>query len=80
MNTGECKYIYTRAYIRAICTGPAGFILGVDNQGHIMQLRWKKNSDELELVHSIETNITNINYMCYVEHNDAVVLSCWYPE
>ena len=79
MNKGESADIYTRAAVSVICTAPAGFILGAGRKGRIMQFRWKDGSEELELVHSVETNITDVQYMCYVEHNDAVVLSGCHP-
>ena len=79
MSTGESSDIYTGTAVRAICTSPASSILGADVIGHILQFKWKDGGEELELVHSVETNITNIRCMCYVEQNDAVVLSCRYP-
>ena len=45
-----------------------------------MQFRWKDEDEELELVHSTEPNITVLQYMCHVEQNDAVLLSCWSPD
>ena len=79
MSTGESSDINTGTAVRAICTSPASSILGADVIGHILQFKWKDGGEELELVHSVETNITNIRCMCYVEQNDAVVLSCRYP-
>ena len=68
MNTGESVDIYTGAAFRAICTGPAGSILGADERGRVMLLRWKHGSEELELNHSVETDITDAMYMCYAEY------------
>ena len=79
MKTDQSADIYTGA-VRAICTGPAGSILGVDTEGLVVQFRWKDGSEEWELVHSVETNIKYVHYMCYVEHNNAVALSCWSPD
>ena len=78
-NTGENADIHTGTDIRAICTGPVGSILGADREGRILQFRWKHNS-KLELIHSVETNITDVEHMCYVDDNDTVVLSCWFPD
>ena len=79
MNAGESADIYTGAAVTAICTGPAGSILGTDDKGCIKLFRWKHGSKKLELVYSMKTHITHVRYMCYIEHIDAVVLSCWYP-
>ena len=80
MNTGESADIYTKAAIKSICTGPAGSILGADWKRLIMQFRWKDDCEELEPFHSVKISTRDVRYMCYVDHSDAVVLSCWYPD
>ena len=75
MNTGKSADIYTESAVTAICTGPAGSILGVGEQGRITKFRLKNNCEELELVHSVETNIRAARYMCYVEQRNTLFLS-----
>ena len=79
MSTGESADIYIEADIRAICAGPAGSLLGTDVKGHIIQFRWRDDGEELELVHSVKINMTDVQYICYIEQSNAVVLSCGYP-
>ena len=56
-------------------------ILGLDDKGHILQLRWKNESEGLVTANIIRTKlyVTDVRYMCYVEHHIIVVLSCCYP-
>ena len=75
--TGHSKDIFTEA---AICTGPSGSILGVDDKGCILQFKWKDDSEDLTLLHSLETHIEDARYMCFVEDFDSVVFSCDYPD
>ena len=39
----------------------------------------KVTKSHILLLEPFETDATGVNYMCYFEHNDAVVLSCWSP-
>ena len=79
MNTGKSSDNYTKAAVDVICTSSAGSILGANDKGRVMQFRWEDEAEELKFIRSVETNITGVMYMCYVEQNDAVVLSCEYP-
>ena len=79
MNTGRSADIYTGAGVWAICTGPAGTILGADVVGHILQFRWKDDGEDLELVQSVKTSIADVQYMCHDEQNNVVFLSGWHP-
>ena len=62
MSTSHSKDIYTEAAIRAICTGSSGSILGVDDKGCILQFKWKDDSEDLTLLHSVETHLEDVQY------------------
>ena len=67
--------IFTKVSVTAICTGPAGTILGVVRYGHLLQFSWKDDGKELMVTQSLGTNAIDVRYVCYVEHNDMVVFS-----
>ena len=46
---------------------------------YVRQFKWNDEGKELKLIHSVGINVTNAWDMCYVEHNDAVVLSSKSP-
>ena len=73
-NAEQNAVIYTKAAVSGVCTGPPGNILGVDTEGHLLELKWK--GKQLECIHSLKTNLTSVQHMCYVEKYDMVVLSC----
>ena len=79
ITTGEGRSIYSDGKVSTTCLGPPGSLLRVDNTGQLLCLKFKNQSQNLEVVHSTKTGITDVRQMCYVEQHNAVVFVCPSP-
>ena len=76
IKTGEARGIYSDGKVSTTCLGPPGSLLRVDNTGRLLRLNWDDERQNLKVVHSVQTNITDARQICYIEQHDAVVFVC----
>ena len=61
------KIVLNDNKIKAICNGPSNTLLALDETSFTKQLlllEWQKENDELKVIKTVKTNITEVNRIC----------------
>ena len=71
-NGERVKMVYQRYNSRALCAGPEGSVLILEDGGLLRKLSWSTGNGDLQVISSIETEISRVRDMCYVEKHSIV--------
>ena len=78
INTAESKTVYSGCKPRRICKGPEGSVFVIDKTDGLLQLEWRKEKEELDLVHRIQTGMKNAWGICYMEQYKILVITSYH--
>ena len=53
------KIVHKECEPLRMCKGPEGSVFVIDEQGELLQLKWKEEKEELKLVHRIQTGVSH---------------------
>ena len=74
INTTETKTVCAGYKPWTICRGPEGSVFVIDKTGALLQLEWRPEKEELELVHRIQTSEEPGLGICYMEQSNILVM------
>ena len=76
IKTSESKTVYMGCKPWRVCNILEGSLFVLDQEGGLLQLKWKEWKRELELVHRIQTDMKSARGMCYIEQSNVLVFTC----
>ena len=75
INTAESKTVHERCKPWKVYKGPKGLMFVVDGEDELLQLEWREEKEQLELVHRIQTDVKNARGMCYIKQFNILVIT-----
>ena len=76
--TAESKTVFTGYKPWKVCKGPESSVFVIIVVGELLQLKWRKEKEELELVHRIHTSVDYAWGICYMEQFNILVITSNY--
>ena len=75
INTAESGIVYNGCKPKAICKGPTNSVFFMTHNGELLQFEWSEESEELKMIHRIQTQLKTVQGTMYMKQYNALVIT-----